>query len=518
MIQHRIKIILALLLLALLTAVVLEQAIPLYAEPDRDNGIYLYLGKQIVEGKLPYVDAWEQKPPLIFYVNATGLALANGSRWGVFALEFIAIFTAGCLFFWLANTLWDFETAALASVIWLLGLESILQGGNFTEEYSLPFNILSLALFWLAEQKKKPVYYFGIGLCFALTFFLRPNNAGTQIAIGLSLIAAWALYGKTASPVRKLAWMAAGALLPTLIIAAYFSSLGILREMIEVGFLYNFSYGSQFDLTGSLTAGAARLAPLWWLAVIGYLAWASRLRGMDRSQLSAWEIAPLVMLPLEIFLSGLSGRNYAHYFICWLPALAFFSGHAIHHALPSASPDKTGRHALAVLLLALFLFLSNPKAAPAYGQAFERLAFDRSNGVDKITPLADYIRNNTAPSDTVLVWSSWPGLNFMTDRDAPTAYFGYPMYVNPKFIARYQEIFLHDLTTAPPELIIDGSPHEPEYIPSLNAEMRKSQLGRDREKNLLFYPEGLDEFFQFFEAHYQYEIEIDGYIVYRLTH
>lgn len=40
-IQHRIKIILALLLLALLTAVVLEQAIPLYAEPDRDNGIPL---------------------------------------------------------------------------------------------------------------------------------------------------------------------------------------------------------------------------------------------------------------------------------------------------------------------------------------------------------------------------------------------------------------------------------------------------------------------------------------------
>src|SRR6185503_20182226 len=49
---------------------VLVQANPATRLPGRDNGFYLYIGEQIVHGKLPYRDAWESKPPAIFYLNA----------------------------------------------------------------------------------------------------------------------------------------------------------------------------------------------------------------------------------------------------------------------------------------------------------------------------------------------------------------------------------------------------------------------------------------------------------------
>ncbi len=88
------RILLAMLLM-LLVLIVLVQANPGTRIPGRDYGFYVYIGDQIVHGKLPYRDAWESKPPAIFYVNAVGLWLGRGSRWGVWMIELIALLAAG---------------------------------------------------------------------------------------------------------------------------------------------------------------------------------------------------------------------------------------------------------------------------------------------------------------------------------------------------------------------------------------------------------------------------------------
>jgi hypothetical protein len=48
----------------------------------RDSGVFLYAGWRITEGDIPYRDIWDHKPPVIFYINALGLSLTKGSRWG----------------------------------------------------------------------------------------------------------------------------------------------------------------------------------------------------------------------------------------------------------------------------------------------------------------------------------------------------------------------------------------------------------------------------------------------------
>jgi len=60
--------------------------------PQRDHGIYLYLGKELLNGKTIYSEVWEHKPPLIFYINALGLFLTNGADWGVWLLEVVFLF------------------------------------------------------------------------------------------------------------------------------------------------------------------------------------------------------------------------------------------------------------------------------------------------------------------------------------------------------------------------------------------------------------------------------------------
>ena len=44
--------------LCLAVAIVLAQANPFYQFPNRDGGLFMYMGSQILDGKLLYVDIW----------------------------------------------------------------------------------------------------------------------------------------------------------------------------------------------------------------------------------------------------------------------------------------------------------------------------------------------------------------------------------------------------------------------------------------------------------------------------
>ncbi len=41
----------------------------------RDSGVFLYVGWRLLNGDIPYRDVWDHKPPLIYFVDALGIAL-----------------------------------------------------------------------------------------------------------------------------------------------------------------------------------------------------------------------------------------------------------------------------------------------------------------------------------------------------------------------------------------------------------------------------------------------------------
>ena len=50
--------------------------LPSLAQPaGGDQSLYTYVGQRVLAGGVPYVDAWEQKPPAIFFVYAFCLRL-----------------------------------------------------------------------------------------------------------------------------------------------------------------------------------------------------------------------------------------------------------------------------------------------------------------------------------------------------------------------------------------------------------------------------------------------------------
>lgn len=511
------------LFLGLMVALVLAQANPLYQAPNRDGGLFMYMGDQILKGKLLYVDIWDNKGPLIFYLNALGLLLGQGYRWGVWGLEFIFVFLAAFSGFMMMKRMWGIAAAVFGTFLWLVGFNNVMRGGNFTEDYSLLFNFAAIYFFWNDLQKgPKWSYPFMIGVMLALSFLLRANNIGVELSIAIAVILSAFLDKECSLSLKKLAWMAAGVLTVFALAAIYFSSLGTLDEMVVAGYTYNFFYsdgeGARGGLFTTFTRGLNLLGYPVLPALLGYLVLFRNLPESIRERQKPardFYLFLLVGFPLEVFLSSLSGRNYSHYYICWAPYIALLSGLMLNYLIsPTVSEDLQRRSVSTLSAVILLIGLTNLSVLEQYTATAYRLLFDRPAGVELIHPVARYVRENTKPSDRVLVWGFQPFINLMAQRDSATGILSYPVLVESPFSDKLNDRFLQDLIENKPVLIVDMVNPDNDTIPFIDPVMRETQSQRLKRFNP---PENLDAVFEYIFANYHVETRISKVMIYRLN-
>ena len=126
--------------LCLLSVIVLLPASPLIQlTPPRDSGFFFYVGSRLLKGDLLYQTVWDDKPPIIFLINAFGLWISGGSRWGVWILELTGILAAIWMAFTILKKSFSRTAATLGIISGLSILLITLHGGNYTEEYAIPF-------------------------------------------------------------------------------------------------------------------------------------------------------------------------------------------------------------------------------------------------------------------------------------------------------------------------------------------------------------------------------------------
>ncbi len=506
--------VLLLVLIVVLVLLVLVQANPGTSLPGRDYGFYVYIGDQILHGRLPYRDAWESKPPAIFYLNAVGVWLGRGSRWGVWVIELITLLAAAIFSLAVTRRLWGLWPALGSLCLWLLGLNLTLQGGNLTEEYILPLHFLSILFFFkLIEIPRHRLYNVLLGLAFGISFLFRPNNAAVEITVILTLLCLQVVRHDLQTGLIQILWLAVGALPPLLLTGFYFWSVGLLRDLFEASILYNLTYSETAITTTSPLIGGFRILG-WsaWIAAAGYLI--AIYRAIKTRE--PFYFLLLIGVPLVIYLSDPAKRSYDHYFINWLPLLACLSGLTLHfltERLPTRlviSPPLNLVLMTMALLISFVIFITSGTATQ-YGKALERFAKRGQIGADIRTRTAAYVQNHTQPGDLVLFWAATPGENFMSQRASPSPYLFYPLYVDSAISRRMNDQFLKDIITKRPVLIVDINDHQ---ALSLDPVERAKQISAGLAWEYL--PANLNKFFEFVEQNYYLEAKLGDKTVYRL--
>ena len=152
---------------------------PHYISHGDDSAIFQAVGMGWAEGLLPYVDLFENKGPLIFFVDALGYMIRP--REGIALLQVPAMFVA-MLFAWRTLGLFLSEKVKFAAAIFMLIFYAVyLFEGNRTEEWSMPFLMAATYCFLrgLTAEKFscKPFVGFVYGVGFGACTLLRMTNA-----------------------------------------------------------------------------------------------------------------------------------------------------------------------------------------------------------------------------------------------------------------------------------------------------------------------------------------------------
>ena len=231
------ELFLACLFFLLVVLAILAPIAPLYQPvPARDQGVYLYIGQQILDGGTPYRDAWDHKGPLIYYINALGLWFTD-SIWGVWFLEIVILFLATVSSFLAMRMVFDSTIAFSSTILWLVSLQQVLDHGNTVEEYSLLFQFAAIYFYVLSEISSKGYWNeIMVGIMAAMAFSLRPNNIGVHVAIGLTFIII-ALFSpkERIHSFKRIIAMAIGSAIAFGVIGIYFASnksLGYLLDSV----------------------------------------------------------------------------------------------------------------------------------------------------------------------------------------------------------------------------------------------------------------------------------------------
>jgi len=448
-------------LAAILACAVTLLLLPGPGAVQRDSGVFLYGGWRILHGGAPYVAFWDHKPPLIYLLNAVGLAL--GGVWGVWALEAAGLAIALACGWRIIKAGWGRAPAALALCAWAAGYACLREGGNLTECYAHPLQVLLLLQYAKASQRPghaRP--WLLMGILASCLFLLRQNLIGTAVAV-LAAHALRSMRPLQAAPVaRSLGAFAAGVAAPLAVAAACLAAAGALPAFIDQAFTYNLAYASApwSARAEALLRVAARkeTVSLLALALAGWAAAAMRCFSTDDRAfpMRGACMATLLALPVETALACLSGRPYAHYALPMLPAMAILAA-ALMDALlrslaarPAAASTVFRAAALAALaaaLLALPLLSWIVHGRAMIGEA------------RKFADTAAAIRQHTSPGAGVLVWGPETRVNFLARRAAPTRFaYSYPLETPGYTQPTHWREFLAALNDAPPAVVVLAQP------------------------------------------------------------
>ena len=407
-----------------------------------DSSVFLYIGKQMHLGKIPYVDLFDHKGPALYFIQYLGYAIWPGSvAGGVWLLEMVSFFLLALIMLKIACfAADDHRNAYLAIILVLLVCAfKLYQGGNYTEEHALLWITLSAYIFFS---------FFRTGNYTARQLFLLGFSCMVVLLQQANLVTVWVAfvplviirlvrekrYREIWTCILLFVLGMLAAFLPVLIWAVW---KGCLKEMWHYYIVFNLTYSENMapGLAGYLQLTRNNLMRIW----PGILAIAVSLVHERKNKLQ-W--LNLWFFFVSLVLMQLSGRDSLYYLLILLPALilpaaGFFD--ALQHLLYR----KIGREKNTAVIVLCCLLLAS--AAVAH-RAVSNLRPRYNDGV------VPYLADQTEKNDDVLIIGNYAWPYLAADRTTQNRFFFQwpPIQVSDEL---YQE-FLSEVNQHPSDFVI----------------------------------------------------------------
>ncbi len=214
-----------------------------------DSAFFQLVGKGMTKGYLPYRNFFDMKGPWLFFVQYVGACIG---KYGIFLLQCIGLFMTLeiCL---KCEQIFLLQSSAKSMILRLLPLGMIMaitiEGGNLTEEWSLPLLFLCfyLALQYIMGEKKEHKILWGLiyGIAFGIISLIRITNTVLICAIVATVSISLITQRMWLNLIKNAIAFLGGVIISFSIPVLYFSGNGMLGEMFYDTFIFGGVYGTE---------------------------------------------------------------------------------------------------------------------------------------------------------------------------------------------------------------------------------------------------------------------------------
>ncbi|NUP11372.1 MAG: hypothetical protein HOW73_35445 [Polyangiaceae bacterium] len=437
--------------------VVASAALVLTFDHGRDQSIYSLVAREILDGRMPYRDAFDFKPPGIFLVYAFARALFGPAMVGIRILEVGAMLGSAWglvrlseIFFGRRNV--GLYAAALASQVHAqLDFWHTAQPETFGGTMTIWGLVLSARALDTTERRRALGLWIGAGALFGASGLMKPPLAGAGAVIVFLVVArelvskrSWSRSDALRTWVPTLGMVVGGAL-PFAIVLSWFAAKGALHDLHEVLFVFTPEYTK-------ISWEKQSVAPM---AYYGFVEWltsysSALLAGMvcllafrpTRRELPA-VIAVLGCIFIHIAGIVMQGKFFPYHWGATFPLTALIAALGLDKALTFSA--RRGPIAVGAFAVLFSIAAYTKCSAPNFGEGSfghrtkERLELLLSPPPDPVTAwddlaciadvdavqnraVAKYVNEHTKPTDPLFVWGFECAIYDMADRPLATRY------------------------------------------------------------------------------------------------
>ena len=457
-------------MVAVLVVVALARLRLLNFPLERDEGEYAYAGQLILQGIPPYELAYNMKFPGTYLAYAVIMALFGQTPAGIhFGLLLMTTATA-LMLFWLGKKILDEIAGVVAATSYavLAASPSMLGIAGHATHFCAFFVTAGFCLMWQARQRENWLTLAAGGALFGTAVLMKQHAAIIAAWAGLSFAFGKFFFAKDAFT-RRIAAVAVygfSMLTPFALCCLWLWRAGVFGKFKFWTIDYALEYASGVPLayapfffwhsiTWVITSGI-----LLWLGAAGglVLVWSDARWENSRAWFLGFCAASALAVCPDFYFRK-------HYFLIALPALALLGGATVS-GLRQWWGGRTFRLGdwpawSYALMVAITIFTNAgiwfllPLPQIIRGTSAADYGLYSYDPLPEAEIVAQFIRENSGPSDRVAILGSEPEIYFLARRHSATGYiYTYALMEPQPFALKMQREMIGDIETAKPEFVV----------------------------------------------------------------
>ncbi len=504
-------------------------ALPTITYPlGRDQGEFATIGRGILDGRIPYVDLWNPKPPAVFYVYAAAIKLLGRTSEAIRAIDLLLFPPTALALYWIGRRLANARVG-----IWAALLYGVFY---FTETFwtltqndgivLLPMTLAAACAIQAADlERRSALWAFAAGGLSAYVIWFKYPFA---IFVGAVVFAYIWVGARRAVPLPRRDGIAfvGGGLLIGLGGIACLMAMGAWDTLVQSALLTaHYTAQGIGDFAGAMATALGFRGQQWGLlAILALIGVIAGLRRFSRSSLwwiaAVWLIAGTAVMLVQL-------KFYDYHWLPMLPPLALIAAAGIETVVevisrkfipqpplpmergrqPKVARGEVVRGIIAFALLAAMAAVIGSRTLPyltgqedqvAYYHQFQAGEFV----ADESLEVANFLRQRVLPGDSLFIWGFRPEVYYLSQLNPAVRFiFQFPLVADWYPVEWRQQTVDVLWAALPPYVLV----LQVDYMPWVT--------GSDQDSNTLL--QGYTELNNWLEYNYVPDSQIGNFLIWR---